>query len=359
MNSPSFSGSLRATIVAKWAAVSSCLIMVLSSCAAIRTAASRGSAPTSANATNGVSEYAHVMPIAKEQPRDVTGQVLLAYQMIGASPDTQCRLRIVGEASVDASVSPLTSRGDLSSQAAASNEKEVFLEFSATQTAASVELPSGHYHFQRMGCGIARVWEMDDLYSRDFVVESDRTSYLGQLIFKFENDDLVEVIKAGRFASARALTELGSRAVASQNLNQKMIAAFTHEPLTFEIANDVVNELSQRQSPQPGVASFGFVVHASGIDAAGTSSHVETDLAPLLARLRRCDAENGKNDPLKLGVFSTVGVYQNGSFQDFKTTVESGRAPSSALAPEFRSCVNDSLVHFQPNRDIREISVQY
>ncbi|HVK62666.1 MAG TPA: hypothetical protein VM432_14000 [Bdellovibrionales bacterium] len=264
-------------------------VIAAAGCATIETSPQRGTASVNTQT---------VLPVPGTRGQSETAGAAFAYQFVGSNlpADGQCRVRFIQKKS----------------------GKSFFVTIAAGQSAAFAPLEPGIYDVGRLGCGITRVYEMTDLYPEGFQVESNKASYLGKLIFKFDGKDLTEVNKAGRSASAAAFSEVSSVVPVGTSI----ISAFTLAPITNEMASE-------------GSTTDGFSVRAKGMEG--------PSLNTLLSDLQRCEKNVAKADPLRFGTLDYVAAYKAGRFSEFKE-----RRDTNAFPEMLKDCVTETLSAFTP-----------
>lgn len=306
-------GALVSLLIGFWGSAA-----VLTGCQIIRTSSERGGEEIQTRS---------VLPVpAARRLSENAGGALLAYDIQSrASPrrtvsDGECRLRVEN----------------------LETKKTAFFDLKSDQTASYVELEPGRYNLRRLGCGFARIWDLEGFYHGGFVVRPGTVSYLGKLVFDFEDFDKGElgvIRKVSRLESAEAF----ERARGSVNGSPAFISAFTGAPLVTG-----QGEGTERES---------FDVFVQGYEAGRLSP--ERVLAPLMSRLQECANQTAKTDPLQFGQLEITAVYRGGVFQSFKD--ERNR---SALAAELITCVETALRKFRPKasgapRGDLEVRVRY
>jgi hypothetical protein len=257
-----------------------------------------------------------VMPLPGSRDLDDSSGVLLVSEVTGLeedeAADMTCRWRV----------------------SHAETGKSFFLTIKPSEPAKFVALDPGQYRTGNMGCGIGRVWDLDDVFKDGFLVEVNRASYIGKLIFDFKDKRSLETVRKGtRVESAAALRE--SRE-ALPKPEMEIISGFTGRKIDMAIADS-------------GNLREGFDVHATGM--AGNVRGLD----PLVTNLKMCANEESSRDPLRFGHLEYVAVYRKGRFSEMKD-----RQESNALSDRLRSCVERGIMAFHPtaNSEI-EVRVKY
>jgi hypothetical protein len=281
-------------------------------CTTIQTAPQRGSSTVDLNTA---------MPVLSGH-RSADAGVLISYEFTGRAEDdtADCRLRLINK----------------------DTGSSLFVPITANDHAAYVELEQGAYELGRMGCGVGRVWEMNDTYKDGFHVASGDTSYLGKVIFIFKDGNLDEVQKASRMDSAKAFNDAAALA---RDSGTTIVSAFTLEPITADMTNDP----AARDLASVGANANDFAVHIDGI------KEVQNMVDPLLTKLKNCDHQAASRDPLRFGHIDYTAVYESGQFANFKDRID-----KNAFSQGFRECIAGSLSEFHVNqKDHVEIQVVY
>ena len=257
-----------------------------------------------------------VMPVPASRGADESGGVLLVAEFQGIEEDEladmSCRWRVIQEES----------------------GKSFFIPIKPSEPASFAALEPGRYRTGNMGCGLARVWDLDDVFKQGFLVEEGRASYLGKLIFAFEGSRSLDTVKkATRVESASALS---SGRAALPNPNMEIVSGFTGRKIDMAIVDS-------------GNLREGFDVRATGI-----STGVRA-LDPLVASLKTCANEETARDPLRFGQLEYVAIYRKGRFSEMKD-----RQESNALSDRLRSCVERGIMAFHPAASSEiEVRVKY
>ena len=261
----------------------------------------------------GSQEYKSWMPVADRSALG-TGQVLLAYQLIDPAhevPADGCRLRIENT----------------------KTQKSVFITLKANEPGSITSLEPGNYITRRLGCGLASVWTVEDLFSKGFDVEAGKVSYIGKLIFSFnQSKDLELIKKASRVESSDSLNQLLTGA--AKGADDVLISGFTDKAITREMIT--------------GERFEGFDVHALGLQEQRVGL-----LTPLLNGLKDCSQTAGHRDPLRIGKLDYVAIFQAGRFQGIRDRVD-----TNALSDELRSCIESSLRSFSIVQSKGEVRVR-
>lgn len=243
------------------------------------------------------------VPVAPAAPSASGSGVLLGYEFIGGKDIVGpggCRLRVEN----------------------LNTKKDQFLTLKADALGVFAPLDPGLYTTRRIGCGVSRVWNIDDLFAEGFRVEPGKVSYIGKVYFMFSQGEMNSVRKGTRLESAESLS--ATLGLLSKGGREALISGFTGRPLTREMIE--------------GERREGFDVFAQG------TARAQDLLEPLLARLKRCGTEAAQQDPLRFGQLEIVASYRQGKFVDFPS-----RRETDALSADFKSCIDASLREFQPS----------
>ncbi len=249
-----------------------------------------------------------ILPVPANRGADEAAGVLVAYDFIGdgAIKKGECRWRVINEAS----------------------KKSYFITLDVAQGSAYAPLEPGTYKTAKLGCGLTKVWDLDDTFAGGFKVQEGSASYLGKLSFVFEAGDLSEVKKGSRSESAEAF----AAAADTVPSGMPVVSAFTLAPVDRGIAAD-------------GAASRGFDIKAKGIQG--------PILDELGTQLKGCSSAD--RDTLRMGSLNYVATYKAGKFVEFKSRQDSG-----SFSPELRQCVSDTMSGFLPdNKGSVEVRVGY
>ena len=273
-----------------------------------------GTSPTIKTSNErGNEEFKSWMPVADRSSLG-TGQVLLAYQLIDPAhevPADGCRLRVENT----------------------QTKKSVFLTLKPNEPGSVTALEPGNYITRRLGCGLASVWTVEDLFSRGFNVEAGKVSYIGKLIFSFnQNKDLELIKKATRVDASDSLSVLLSGVV--KGADDLLISGFTGKAITKDMLT--------------GERFEGFDVRALGLQEQRVGL-----LTPLLGQLKDCSQIAGKMDPLRIGKVDYVGIFQSGRFQSIRDRVD-----TNALSDDLRKCIESSLQKFSFKNSNGEVRIR-
>ncbi len=271
-------------------------------CATIRTAEVRG---------NETIDTRRFLPVPASRSQEASGLVLLAYEMRGETARA-CRWRVIHKGT----------------------GKSYFIQIEPGTTYTLTEIEPGEYEATRFGCGIGRVWNLDETFKKGFLVEEGKISYLGKLVFDFDEGELQVIRRASRAASAVAFVS----AVEAERLgNWPAISAFTGKP----ISRTMVENAEVRD---------GIDVVARGL------SDPSTSLAPLLADLKACVRREGGVDPLRFGYLEYTALYRGGRFAEMKDRVE-----ANGFSDRLRACVERGIMALhlpEKDKDV-EVRVRY
>jgi hypothetical protein len=273
--------------------------LFLSSCGIVQTAPQRGTASMNTET---------ILPVPAGRGADATAGVVVAYEFTGdgAIKDGTCRWRMINQDS----------------------KKSFFLTLQAGQASAYAPLEPGTYKSAKLGCGLAKVWDLEDTFAEGFKVQSGSASYLGKISFVFEAGDLTEVKKASRSDSADAFAS-ASDTVPS---GMPVVSAFTLAPIDRGIAAE-------------SAGGRGFDIKAQGLQG--------PILDELALQLKGCGASD--RDTLRMGKLDYVAAYKGGKFLEWKSQKDSG-----SFSTELRQCVTDTMTGFLPDqKGAIEIRVGY
>ena len=195
---------------------------------------------------------------------------------------------------------------------------EIFIPIKPTEPGALVQAEAGHYVTERLGCGISSVWNLEDLYGKGFQVQKGKVSFLGKLIFFFNQKWQLESVKKGtRVENAESLSLLLLHT--AKGAENDLVSGFTLAPITKTMTE--------------GARREGFDVFALGVRESNQAT-----LSPLLESLKSCSSEAGKSDPLRFGELEYVAVYHAGRFETVRD-----RKDNNAFSDDFRGCIENSL----------------
>ncbi len=278
----------------------------ITACDTIQTAPSRGS------------ERVEVMPVPGSRSGDGASSALLAFEFTGMQSDNDavvCRWRIVNQ----------------------DTKTSYFINFKISENAVLVALDPGLYKTGRLGCGINKVWDLDDVFKDGFHVDQGQVSYLGKLYFDFKDGELSKLRKAPRSESAEAFVNAVPLVPAANR--KSFISAFTERP----IDPSMVATSGKPETPDA------FDVQVKGIANAGPA------LKPLLANLTGCSNQESASDPIRYGHLEYTAVYKDGRFSEMKD-----RQETNAFSDRLRSCVERGIMAFHPDlkKDV-EVKVRY
>lgn len=267
---------------------SSTAALMMSSCAVVQTAPQRGTASMDTKT---------ILPVPAGRGSGEDSGVLVAYEFTGdgAIKKGECRWRMINE----------------------ETKKSYFLTLKVDQGSAYSPLEPGTYKTAKLGCGLTKVWDLDDTFSGGFKVQAGSASYLGKLTFLFEKGDLAEVKKGSRSESADAF----GMAADTVPSGMPVVSAFTLAPVDRSVAAD-------------GAGSRGFDIKAKGIQG--------PILDELGTQLKGCGTAD--KDTLRMGSLDYVATYKAGKFVEFKSRKDSG-----SFSTELRKCVSDTMSGFIPD----------
>lgn len=261
---------------------------LLAGCETLRTAPQRGDEPIQTKA---------ILPVPGTRTGD--GAVLLVAEVKGEDLDSEmvCRWRVVNEKTA----------------------KSYFLSIKANDPYVFAQLDAGTYKTGRLGCGISRVWDVDQVYKSGFKVEAGRASYLGKLVFNFNGRALESVHKSSKTESTQAMNPAIEATPAK---GMEVISAFTAEPVGRGVATSEARD--------------GFDVFAKGVDNPSVA------LEPLVVNLKKCAKAEVDNDANSQGSLEYVALYKGSRFSEMKSRDAKG------LSDGFRSCVERTMMAFHP-----------
>lgn len=277
-------------------------LIALTACETVQTAPQRG---------NEKIDTGTMYPVPAGRGSREDSGLALAYEFITPngdrlSDDGICRLRLVET----------------------SSRKSYFMQLDKSKSASYVALPPGHYETVRLGCGIAKTWDVGDIFKGGMQVQAGSVSYAGKLSFVFQKNALQVVERSSRKMHATGYRD----ALAVAPSGQRLVSAFNLVPLTDEMASE-------------GANASGFDVNAKGLPSG-------PQLNSLLGQLRQCEPKS--KDPLQFGRLDYTAQYKAGRFSDF-----SSKKDANAFSDGFRSCVQDTLTAFRPPAGDVEIRVVY
>jgi hypothetical protein len=275
--------------------VCSALLMSFIGCTTVKTAPERGSDEIQTRA---------VLPVPSSRSGQGAGGILLVTDFSGRAAaglaDTPCRWRMIHKAS----------------------GKSYFVNLARDNEATFSSMEPGHYQTGRLGCGVKKIWELDEVFKDGFTVEAGKVSYLGKLTFVFAGKDLKEIQKASRAESAQAFP---AAVQAVPPGSGEVISGFTGRSLSTKMVD--TDELRD-----------GFDVFATGLKDASR------ELEPLLSKLQNCAKSEGVADPVRFGRLEYIAVFRNGRFSEMKD-----RRDVNAFSETLRSCVERGIMMFQSN----------
>ena len=255
----------------------------------------------------------NVLPVPASRAGQGDGAVLLIAELkgTGLANDAACRWRFINT----------------------ENKKSYFVNVKAGQNTVFEKLDPGTYKTGRLGCGISKVWDLDDVFKEGFRIEAGQISYIGRLSLEFKNGNLDTVRKVPRADSAQAFTQ------AASSINPEgmtYISGFTGKPI-------------DRKMIESGENLEGFDVYAKGI------SDPQKTLEPLINSLKTCAKDEGVADPLRFGRLEYTALYKQGRFAEMKD-----RQEANGFSDRLRSCVERGIMAYHPpaKTDI-EVRVRY
>jgi hypothetical protein len=281
-------------------------MLTVAGCVTVRTAEPRGGDTIAGSS---------VMPVPSARLGKGPGAVLVVAEIKEVEkldPGFECRWRVINQ----------------------ETSKSYFITLNASSPQVFTQLDPGTYKTGRLGCGVSRVWDINDVFKDGFHVEHGAVSYLGKLFFEFKNGELETVRKATRVESARAFASAMNETPASV---MPAISGFTGrkvEPAMVDSGEALRN---------------GFDVYAKGFDDAGRQ------LESLVTHLKSCEQEESVRDHLRFGRLEYIALYKLGRFNEMKS-----RRETNAFSDKLRSCVERGMMAFHPTgKDDLEVRVRY
>lgn len=275
-------------------------------CVTVRTAESRGGEQVKTE---------HVLPVPSSRLGKGPGAILIVAELKafeGGEQDFECRWRMIHQ----------------------ETNKSYFLTLKAGKSEVFSQMEPGTYKTGRLGCGVAKVWGIDDVFKEGFRVEDGSVSYLGKLTFEFKNTELETIRKSSRTESARAFAAAVN---ATPAIAMPVISGFTGrriEPAMVE-GGEALRE--------------GFDVYAKGV------TDFKTQLDPLVSALQVCAKDDSTRDPLRFGRLEYIAVYKDGRFNEMKS-----RRETNGFSDRLRSCVERGMMAFHPGaKSELEVRVRY
>lgn len=273
--------------------ISSALLALLASaCTGLKTAPERGG-----------DDVGSLAPVAAATKTSGASGILLGVHFndparsLGSS---ECRLRVENQ----------------------TTKKDTFVDLKPGEPGVYEALVPGHYMVRRLGCGLGKVWNLEELFPSGFDVQPGRVSYLGEVRFDFKKGQLTTVRNSSRTESAEILPNLLKRAPAGAQ--DRLVSGFTDKAIT--------------QDMMTGAPREGFDVFALGV------RDPDRILAPVLESLKTCGNQAAVRDPLRFGQLEYVAVYRQGQFVEIRDRID-----KNAFSDTFRSCIEQALRDFQPN----------
>lgn len=156
-------------------------------------------------------------------------------------------------------------------------------------------LKPGTWDAQRLGCGLTRVWDLEDLFRDGFTVKANSVSVIGWFLFEFDDRTLVTVREGGREENTRLAGQLRSVWPAGA---ASLVSGFSGKPLpaTIDIRDEIVR-----------------------VKSVGLADSDEV-LKPLLARFQSCAGVGMKLDPLRAGTLRMSVKYKAGVYDGVKSS---------------------------------------
>lgn len=303
--------SLQALPEARWhsqisrtwlAAILSLSALGLSACSTVRTSPERGGEDIKTSS---------LLPVPASRAKIGTGVVLLAAEFRGVDPDSDqtCRWRVINQ----------------------ETRASFFITLEPDEAFAVAQLEPGQYEAGRFGCGVGRVWDLRDTFKGGFKIEDGKLSYVGKLIFEFDNGDLDTIKHAPRAESAASFIE----AMGTEGLSKfSAISGFTGKPI-------------EKGMVEIGESRDGFDVAAKGVNTSGLNS--------LVVNLTECSKEEVSADPLRFGRLDYLAIYKGGRFSEMKD-----RKEANGFSDRLRACVERGIMAYHPDKksDV-EVRVRY
>lgn len=238
--------------------------------------------------------FASVDPTRWSQTELSKTGVVFAWTLTGSSrmvSEQGCRLRVRHRESGDTVLLKLDGRVPVSIQ----------------------QLKPGTWDAKRLGCGLTRIWDLEDLFRDGFVVKQDSISVIGWFVFAFDERTLVTVREGGREENTRLAQQLvGSGPKAWPAGAMKLVSGFSGKDLPSKI--DLRDEIVR--------------VKASGLADSDRLLH------PLLAQFQSCASAGMKVDPLRAGTLRLEVMYKGGKYDSVRTA-----SAEHAMRDDFVACL--------------------
>lgn len=188
------------------------------------------------------------------------------------------------------------------------SRETVLLKIDPRSPVTIQSLKPGTWDAQRLGCGLARVWDLDGLFGDGFVVKPDSISVIGWFVFSFDERTLVSVREGGRQENTNLASQLRSAWSGASSL----LSGFSGKAIPSKV--DSRDEIVR--------------VKATGLKDS------DRILQPLLLRFQSCASAGMKVDPLRAGTLKIEAAYKGGQFAGAKTAVT-----ENALRDDLIQCI--------------------
>jgi hypothetical protein len=195
--------------------------------------------------------------------------------------------------------------------------REKLLQLKADVPVSVQVLDPGTWDAQRLGCGVTRLWEIQDLFRDGIVVKANSVSVVGWFVFDFDERTLRGVREAGREENTRLAASIAAQWPSGTS---KLISGFSGKELPKEIE------------------SRDEIVRVKAIGLKQNQAILE----PLLARLQACASGGIRQDPLRAGRLRIEAQYRGGVFVGAKSATS-----PHALRDELVACFLGAHENFQ------------
>lgn len=195
--------------------------------------------------------------------------------------------------------------------------REKLLQLKADVPVSVQALEPGTWDAQRLGCGVTRLWEIQDLFRDGIVVKANSVSVVGWFVFDFDERTLRGVREAGREENTRLAASIAAQWPSGTS---KLISGFSGKELPKEIE------------------SRDEIVRVKAIGLKQNQAILE----PLLARLQACASGGIRQDPLRAGRLRIEAQYRGGAFVGAKSA-----SSPHALRDDLVACFLGAHENFQ------------
>jgi hypothetical protein len=260
-----------------------------------------------------------------------SGELLIGYEYQSTGgrvkvPESGCRLK-------------LSQKG---------TKRTVFVSLPPAQASARAQLAPGEWLVERLGCGLGKVWDLDDLFPNGLIVQTGRVNAVGKLILEIPEVSLVR-----RTGEVKGETPSKVRLAArGESLSWLESAAGSMGAIGSAFTGKTLSDTKAISSEEGPLGRDGFRLEAIGLS--GGESQARTLLAPLQTRLLNCTERESASDPLRLGRIRWDVKYVAG-----KPSAANEVESRHAFRDEFINCLKGAIADVALGSANLELRISY